>query len=108
MLKEKGGESASATVKKYLRAFYGINNRIAYNAPAVSFPDSLNGILPHGEITAILVVHGIVEEFPAGGFLLNPKLHSKINKFVMQNLSFPELNKALRDIDAKSLHSGNI
>lgn len=102
MLAKSGGENILTYLRKYFKAFL-LGNKLLEKINASSLPKKDLYSISLAELNAILLENGILKEVLKDEIVLNPQIKSKILKFINQNLTFSELNRAIKKIHAKEI-----
>lgn len=96
-----GGESLLNYLRKYFRIFIK-GNKVTEKINVKSLPVNESINMSIYELNAILLDCSIFTEVNKDEVTINPSKKLKILNFINQNMTFSELNKAIRNIEIKS------
>lgn len=98
-----GGESILSYLRKYFRSFLK-GGRLMDTINVNKLPKSTLYITRLDELNSLLLKHTILKSVDNTELKINNVLKSKILKFVNQNITFSELNKAIRELQNNELN----
>ena len=98
-----GGESILSYLRKYFRSFLK-GGRLMDTININKLPKSTLYITGLDELNSLLLKNSILKSVDNIELTINNLLKSKILKFVNQNVTFSELNKAIRELQNNELN----
>jgi hypothetical protein len=102
-LAQSGGESIIAYLRKYLRTFLK-GGRLVDKVNLNNLPKNTLFTLNINDLNSILLSYSILNSIDKLDLTINNSLKSKILKFINQNITFSELNRAIKEIQNRELN----
>lgn len=102
-LVETGGENILSFLRKFLRCFQK-GSKLIEKVNVSQLPFQEFNVIKANDLNQILFDTNIIADINKDDIIINSKMKLKILKFVNQNVTFSELNKAIKEIEKRELN----
>lgn len=101
---QSGGENVPAYLKRYFRSFQK-GSKIIEKINCSELPKTNLGSIELNKINMILFNNNILKEINTDDVSIHQSVKLKISKFINQNITFVELNRAIAEINKVALNN---
>lgn len=102
-LVETGGENILSFLRKFLRCFQK-GSKLIEKVNVSQLPFQEFNVIKVNDLNQILFDTKIIADINKDDIIINSKMKLKILKFVNQNVTFSELNRAIKEIEKRELN----